>query len=308
MNSLANKTTPLIKQKALDLGFMSCGISKAEFLEDEAPRLEKWLKENRNGEMKYMENYFDKRLDPRILMDGCKSVVSVLLNYFPSETQYDIDSPKISKYAYGEDYHFVIKRKLNELLQYIQSEVGEVSGRIFVDSAPVMDKVWAKKAGLGWVGKNSNLIQKQSGSFFFIGELLLDIELNYDSEVADYCGSCTKCLDVCPTGAIIQPYVVDGSKCISYFTIELKDALPQSMKGQFDNWAFGCDACQDTCPWNRFSKPHQEAAFLPHPDLLEMTKQQWQNISKEKFDVLFKNSAVKRTKYEGLRRNIDFLE
>lgn len=287
---------------------MACGISKAEFLEEEAPRLEKWLSENRNGEMKYMENYFDKRLDPRILFEGCKSVISVLVNYFPSETQQDPEAPKLSKYAYGEDYHFVIKRKLNELLLFIQSEIGEVEGRIFVDSAPVMDKAWAKKSGLGWIGKNSNLITNKSGSFFFIGELMLDAELQYDTAIGDYCGTCTRCLDACPTGAIIQPYVVDGSKCISYFTIELKDAIPVPMKGQFDNWMFGCDICQEVCPWNRFSKPHTEAAFLPHPDLLEMTKQQWKNISKETFDILFKKSAVKRTKFKGLKRNIDFLE
>ncbi|MCX6183403.1 MAG: tRNA epoxyqueuosine(34) reductase QueG [Bacteroidetes bacterium] len=307
-SSAKNKNSEIIKQKAMELGFMACGISKAEFLEEEAPRLEKWLSENRNGEMKYMENYFDKRLDPRILFEGCKSVISVLVNYFPSETQQDPEAPKLSKYAYGEDYHFVIKRKLNELLLFIQSEIGEVEGRIFVDSAPVMDKAWAKKSGLGWIGKNSNLITNKSGSFFFIGELMLDAELQYDTAIGDYCGTCTRCLDACPTGAIIQPYVVDGSKCISYFTIELKDAIPVPMKGQFDNWMFGCDICQEVCPWNRFSKPHTEAAFLPHPDLLEMTKQQWKNISKETFDILFKKSAVKRTKFKGLKRNIDFLE
>ncbi len=309
MNSATtHKISFLIKQKAIELGFMSAGISKADFLAEEAPRLEKWLKENRNGEMKYMENYFDKRLDPRVLFDGCKSVVSVLLNYYPEQTQNDPEAPKISKYAYGEDYHFVIKRKLQELLNFIQQEVGEVEGRIFVDSAPVMDKVWAKKSGLGWIGKNSNLISRGAGSFFFIGELLLDIALDADHEVADFCGTCTRCLSACPTGAIIQPYVVDGSKCISYFTIELKDAIPVAMKGQFDNNMFGCDICQDVCPWNSFSKPHQESAFLPHPDLLSMTKQEWKNISKETFDKLFKNSAVKRTKYSGLKRNVDFLD
>ena len=309
MNSAStHKISFLIKQKALELGFMSAGISKADFLEEEAPRLEKWLKENRNGEMKYMENYFDKRLDPRVLFEGCKSVVSVLLNYYPEQTQNDPEAPKISKYAYGEDYHFVIKRKLQELLDFIQQEVGEVEGRLFVDSAPVMDKAWAKKSGLGWIGKNSNLISRGAGSFFFIGELLLDIDLDEDHEVADFCGTCTRCLDACPTGAIIQPYVVDGSKCISYFTIELKDAIPVAMKGQFDNNMFGCDICQDVCPWNSFSKPHQESTFVPHPDLLSMTKQEWKNISKETFDKLFKNSAVKRTKFNGLKRNIDFLD
>lgn len=307
-SSLKNKYSESIKAKAKDLGFLSCGISKAEFLEEEAPRLEKWLKEKRNGEMKYMENYFDKRLDPRVLFEGCKSVVSVLVNYFPAEKQKDPEAPILSTYAYGEDYHFVIKRKLNELLLFIQSEIGEVNGRIFVDSAPVMDKAWAKKSGLGWIGKNSNLISNKNGSFFFIGELLMDVELEYDTEIKDYCGTCTRCIDACPTGAIIQPQVVDGSKCISYFTIELKDAIPQQMKGQFENRMFGCDICQEVCPWNRFSKPHSESAFLPHPDLLEMTKLQWQNISKEAFNVLFKNSAVKRTKYSGLKRNIEFLD
>ena len=306
--SQQSKYSLQIKNKALELGFMSCGISKSEFLEEEAPRLEKWLKENRHGEMKYMENYFDKRLNPSKLSEGCKSVVSVLLNYFPNEVQKDPDAPKISKYAYGEDYHFVIKRKLNELLNFIQDEIGEVEGRMFVDSAPVMDKVWAKKSGLGWIGKNSNLISKGAGSFFFIGELLLDIELEYDHSINDFCGTCTRCLDACPTGAIIQPYVVDGSKCISYFTIGLKDAIPVAMKGQFENNMFGCDICQDVCPWNSFSKPHTEKSFFPHPDLLEMTKQEWKNISKETFDKLFKNSAVKRTKFSGLKRNIDFLD
>ncbi|MFZ9848514.1 MAG: tRNA epoxyqueuosine(34) reductase QueG [Flavobacteriales bacterium] len=309
MNSSAKHNLSFkIKQKALELGFISVGISKADFLEEEAPRLEKWLKENRNGEMKYMQNYFDKRLDPRVLFEGCKSVVSLLLNYYPEETQKDPEAPKISKYAYGEDYHFVIKRKLQELLSFIQQEVGEVEGRMYVDSAPVMDKAWARKSGLGWIGKNSNLISKGAGSFFFIGELLLDIELDYDHEVADFCGTCTRCLDACPTGAIIQPYVVDGSKCISYFTIELKDAIPVAMRNQFENNMFGCDICQDVCPWNSFSKPHQESAFSPHPDLLSMTKQEWKNISKETFNKLFKNSAVKRTKFNGLKRNIDFLD
>ncbi|MFM7023493.1 MAG: tRNA epoxyqueuosine(34) reductase QueG [Flavobacteriales bacterium] len=306
--SLKHKHSLLIKQKALELGCLSCGISKADFLEEEAPRLEKWLKDGRHGEMKYMENHFDKRLDPRLLMDGCKSVISVLINYYPSQQQKDSTALKISKYAYGEDYHFVIKRKLNELLLYIQNEMGAVNGRIFVDSAPVMDKAWAKKSGLGWIGKNSNLINSKTGSFFFIGEILLDAELEYDTAIGDYCGTCTRCLDACPTGAIIQPYVVDGSKCISYFTIELKDAIPVPMKGQFDDWMFGCDVCQDVCPWNRFSKPHKEEAFLPHPDLLEMTRQQWQNVSKENFDQLFKKSAVKRTKFRGLKRNIEFLK
>lgn len=287
---------------------MSCGISKADFLEEEAPRLEKWLSENRNGQMKYMENHFDKRLDPRLLVDGAKSVISLLLNYYPEEKQQN-DSYKISKYAYGEDYHFVIKNKLKELLDYIEAEIGRtVCGRYFVDSAPVLDKAWAAKSGLGWIGKNANLITKGVGSFYFIAELIIDLELEYDTPTADHCGTCTACIDACPTEAIIAPYVVDGSKCISYFTIELKEELPVEMKGSFDDWMFGCDTCQDVCPWNRFAKPHQEKAFRPHLDLLNLTKNDWENLKKESFNQIFKNSAVKRTKFEGLVRNIKFLK
>ncbi len=257
--------------------------------------------------MGYMENHFDKRLDPTLLVDDSKSVISLLLNYYPEQTQI-ADSYKISKYAYGQDYHFVIKEKLKEFLFSIQENIGEVSGRAFVDSAPVLDKAWAAKSGLGWIGKNSNLLSKQVGSFFFIAELIVDLELEYDNAVTDHCGSCTKCIDACPTGAIIAPYVVDGSKCISYFTIELKDNIPQEMKGKFDDWAFGCDVCQDVCPWNRFSKPHNEPLFNPNPELLSMTKKDWEEITEETFRAVFKNSAVKRTKYDGLKRNIDFLK
>lgn len=296
-----------IKEKAAALGFISCGISKAEFLEQEAPRLEQWLNSNRHGQMTYMENHFDKRLDPRLLVDGAKSVISLLLNYYPSEVQ-NPDSYKISKYAYGEDYHFVIKDKLKQLLAFIQEEIGEVNGRAFVDSAPVLDKAWAAKSGLGWVGKNANLITQKVGSFYFIAELIVDIELEYDTPTTDHCGTCTKCIDACPTDAIVSPYVVDGSKCISYFTIELKDNLPEEMKGKFNDWMFGCDVCQDVCPWNRFSKPHQEPLFIPKPELLEFSKRDWQEITKETFNKVFKNSAVKRTKFEGLMRNIDFLK
>lgn len=296
-----------IKAEAKRLGFLSCGISKAGFLEAEAPRLEKWLNENRNGQMQYMENYFDKRLDPTLLVDGAKSVISLLLNYYPEQTQID-DTYKISKYAYGQDYHFVIKSKLKELLNSIQETIGEVGGRAFVDSAPVLDKAWAAKSGLGWIGKHSNLLSKQVGSFFFIAELIVDIELEYDTATTDHCGTCTACIDACPTQAIIEPYVVDGSKCISYFTIELKDNLPQEMKGKFDDWAFGCDVCQDVCPWNRFSKPYSEPLFNPHPDLLTMTKKDWEEITEDTFRAVFKNSAVKRTKFEGLKRNINFLK
>lgn len=290
---------------------MSCGISQAGFLEQEAPRLEAWLKNNAHGQMAYMENHFDKRLDPTLLVDDSKSVISLLLNYYPEESQTQIsgeDTYKISKYAYGQDYHFVIKEKLKELLFSIQENIGEVSGRAFVDSAPVLDKAWAAKSGLGWIGKNSNLLSKQVGSFFFIAELIVDLDLEYDNAVTDHCGSCTKCIDACPTEAIVAPYVVDGSKCISYFTIELKENIPSEMKGKFDDWAFGCDVCQDVCPWNRFSKSHKEPLFNPHPELLSMTKKDWEEITEDTFRAVFKNSAVKRTKFDGLKRNIDFLK
>ena len=286
---------------------MSCGISRAEFLEQEAPRLENWLHKNYHGQMAYMENHFDKRLNPTLLVDGAKSVISLLLNYYPSEFQ-NQESFKISKYAYGEDYHFVIKDKLKQLLQFIQEEIGEVNGRVFVDSAPVLDKAWAAKSGLGWIGKNANLLTQKVGSFYFIAELIVDLELEYDTPTTDHCGSCTACIDACPTEAIVQPYVVDGSKCISYFTIELKDNLPQEMKGKFNDWAFGCDVCQDVCPWNRFSKPHNEPLFQPKPELLNFSKKDWQELTKETFNKVFKNSAVKRTKFEGLMRNMEFLK
>jgi epoxyqueuosine reductase len=254
-----------------------------------------------------MENNFDKRLNPTLLVDDAKSVVSLLLNYYPSEIQ-NQESYKISKYAYGQDYHFVIKEKLKELLFSIQSNIGEVSGRAFVDSAPILDKAWAAKSGLGWIGKNSNLLTQQVGSFYFIAELIIDLELDYDYATTDHCGTCTACVDVCPTEAIVAPYIVDGSKCISYFTIELKENLPPEMKGKFDDWAFGCDICQDVCPWNKFSKPHNEPLFNPNPELLSMSKKDWEEITEETFKVVFKNSAVKRTKFEGLKRNIEFLK
>ncbi|HCV79666.1 MAG: tRNA epoxyqueuosine(34) reductase QueG [Zunongwangia sp.] len=301
------KYTNLIKEEAIRLGFMSCGISKAGFLEEEAPRLEEWLNKNRNGKMSYMENHFDKRLDPTKLVDGSKSVISLLLNYYPDKVQ-NPESYKISKYAYGKDYHFVIKDKLKSLLQFIQSEIGEVAGRAFVDSAPVLDKAWAAKSGLGWIGKNSNLLSKKAGSFFFIAELIVDLELEEDTPVTDHCGTCTACIDACPTNAIVEPYKVDGSKCISYFTIELKDELPNSFKNTFEDWMFGCDICQDVCPWNRFSKPHNEPLFDPHPDLLKFDKKDWQEITRETFNEIFRKSAVKRTKFEGLKRNIKFLD
>lgn len=304
---IKSKWTNSIKTEAKRLGFLSCGISKSDFLEEEAPRLEKWLNKNMNGEMGYMENHFDKRLDPRLLVEGSKSVISLLLNYFPEETQVE-DSYKISKYAYGQDYHHIIKSKLRQLQEFITEEIGEVNGRAFVDSAPVLDKAWAAKSGLGWIGKNSNLLTQQVGSFYFIAELIVDIELEYDYKVTDHCGTCTACLDACPTQAIVEPYVVDGSKCISYFTIELKNELPAEVKGSFDDWMFGCDICQDVCPWNRFSKPHKEPLFNPNADLLSMTKKDWEEITEDVFQKVFKKSAVKRTKFAGLTRNIDFLK
>lgn len=257
--------------------------------------------------MSYMENNFDKRLNPTLLVDGAKSVVSLLLNYYPSEIQ-NQESYKISKYAYGQDYHSVIKEKLKELLFSIQENIGAVDGRAFVDSAPILDKAWAAKSGLGWIGKNSNLLTQQVGSFYFIAELIIDLELEYDYATTDHCGICTACIDACPTEAIVAPYIVDGSKCISYFTIELKENIPSEMKGKLDDWAFGCDICQDVCPWNKFSKPHSEPLFNPNPELLSMTKKDWEEITEETFKIVFKNSAVKRTKFEGLKRNINFIK
>ncbi len=297
----------MIKAESKRLGFLSCGISKAGFLEEEVPRLENWLNKNMQGQMFYMENHFDKRLNPTLLVEGAKSVISLLLNYYPSEFQ-NQESYKISKYAYGQDYHFVIKEKLKELLHFIQTEIGEVSGRAFVDSAPVLDKAWAAKSGLGWMGKNTNLITQKVGSFYFISELIVDVELEYDAPTTDHCGSCTACIDECPTEAIVAPYVVDGSKCISYFTIELKENIPTEMKGKLDDWMFGCDVCQDVCPWNRFSKPHNEPLFQANPELLSFTKKDWEEITEDVFKKVFKDSAVKRTKLEGLRRNVEFLK
>jgi epoxyqueuosine reductase len=308
MRQNAKVWTDLIKAEAKRLGFSFCGIAKAEFLEQEAPRLETWLKQEMHGEMQYMENHFDKRLDPRLLVDGAKSVISLGLNYFSSTKQNDPAAPKISSYAYGADYHFVIKDKLKHLLQFIQGNIGELNGRAFVDSAPVLDKAWAKKAGLGWIGKNANLINKNSGSFFFLAELIIDLELEYDvAPTADHCGTCTRCIDACPTEAIVSPYIVNGSRCISYLTIELKNEIPAEFKGKMDNWMFGCDVCQDVCPWNRFSVLHNEEAFKPDPDLLDLSRQDWEEITEDTFKKIFRNSAVKRTKFNGLKRNIGFL-
>ena len=296
-----------IKEKARELGFSFCGISKATFLEQEASKLETWLNTGKHGSMQYMENYFDKRLDPRLLVDGAKSVVSLMYNYYSDKKQTDPDAPRISKYAYGEDYHFVIREKLKTLLQWIQEEAGEVSGRVFVDSAPVLERAWALRSGLGWMGKNTNIISKQKGSFFFLAELIIDLDLEYDSPVTDHCGTCTACMDACPTGAIVEPYTVDGSRCISYFTIELKDAIPAAYKNKMGDWMFGCDVCQDVCPWNRFSKPNTEPRFAPSEELLGMKKEDWIELTEEVFGKVFKKSPVKRAGYNGLKRNIDFV-
>ncbi len=302
-----SKHTQIVKAEAKRLGFDFCGIGKAEFLEEEAPRLEEWLNKNMHGKMDYMANHFDKRLDPRLLVDGAKSVISLLFNYYPEHGQRS-DAPKISKYAYGNDYHTVIKEKLKEFVNTLEEKIGKINGRVFTDSAPVLDKAWAKKSGLGWVGKNSNLINKEQGSFFFIAELIIDLELEYDGPIADYCGTCTKCIDACPTDAIVAPYVVDGSKCISYLTIELKENIPTEFKNKMDNWAFGCDVCQDVCPWNRFSKPHSEPLFKNSNGLLNYSANEWHEMTEEVFNSVFKNSAVKRTKFKGLKRNLEFIK
>lgn len=305
MNS-REKYSDLIKSKAMTFGFQSCGISKADFLEEEAPRLEQWLKNNFHGEMRYMENHFDKRLDPRLLVEGSKSVISLSYNYFPEELQNNPDF-KLAKYAYGEDYHDVIKEKLRTLVAELQEEIGEFAFRVFVDSAPVLEKAWAKKAGIGWVGKNSNLITKKNGSFYFLAEIICDLDLIEDHEVTDHCGSCTKCIDACPTQAIVSDKIIDGSKCISYATIELKDQIPDFFKDKMEDWMFGCDICQDVCPWNRFSAPTLEEKFRPNSEVKNFTKQEWRDITQEIFSSVFKKSAVKRTKFNGLKRNLDFL-
>jgi epoxyqueuosine reductase len=298
--------TNFIKSTALQLGFSACGISKAGFLEEEAPRLSQWLSENRNGKMHYMENHFDKRLDPTLLVPGAKSVVSLLYNYKAAE-KLPQDEFKLSTYAYGEDYHQVVKDKLFELLALIENKIGKVEGRAFVDSAPVLEKAWAQKAGLGWLGKNGNLITKNAGSYFFLSELIIDLKLETDGPTTDHCGTCTACLDACPTQAIYEPQKVDGSKCISYLTIELKENIPPAFKNTYQNWIFGCDVCMDVCPWNRFAKPNQEPRFKPKPELLNMQKEDWLEITEETFGKLFKKSAVSRAKYNGLKKNIDFL-
>lgn len=299
-----------IKKIAGELGFSYCGIAKAEFLEEEAPRLEEWLKRGYQGKMSYLENHFDKRLDPTLLVPGAKSVISLIYNYYPEKdlSKENPESYKLAKYAYGEDYHYVVKDKLKLFLQRIEETIGKVEGRAFVDSAPVHERAWAKKAGLGWIGKNSLLLNKTMGSFFFLAELIIDLELEYDGPIKDYCGTCTACMDACPTEAITQPYVLDGSKCISYFTIELKEEIPSEVKGKFENWIFGCDICQDVCPWNSFSKPTNESRFQPQTQLEDMTRNDWEEITDEVFKSLFRNSAVTRTRFEGLKRNIRFVK
>ncbi len=308
--SPAEKHAQIFKSTAKRLGFDFCGIAKAEFLEGEAPRLEEWLNRNYQGKMGYLANHFDKRLDPTKLVEGAKTVVSLIYNYYPAEKLPEGESDiKLAKYAYGEDYHLVIREKLNEFLESLREEIGEINGRAFVDSAPVMERQWAQRAGLGWTGKNSLLLNRRMGSFFFLAELIIDLEAAPDNPITqDYCGTCTKCIDACPTDAIVESGVVDASKCISYLTIELKENIPSEFKGKMENWAFGCDICQDVCPWNRFSKPHQEPRFDPHPELREFSNQDWLEMTAETFAKIFKNSAVKRTKYAGLKRNLRFIK
>lgn len=303
-----SSNTQFIKREALQLGFDFCGISKAEFLEEEAPRLENWLNNNMHGSMSYMQRNFDKRLDPTLLVPGAKSVVSLIYNYYPTEQQATDNKLKISRYAYGKDYHLVIKDKLKQFLNTIQQQMGKVEGRVFVDSAPVLDRAWAKKGGLGWIGKNSNLIHPKKGSWFFIAEMIIDLELDYDNAIKDYCGSCTRCMDACPTNAIVQPYVVDGSKCISYFTIELKDKIPSSMSGKYDQWIFGCDVCQEVCPWNRFAKPQNQNDLCDENNLPQWTDKQWLELTEEVFNEVFKESPLSRAGFEGLKKNIQFIE
>jgi len=303
--NLKKKYSDFIKNKSIELGFISCGISKSGFLENEIGRFESWLKNNYHGQMSYMERNFDKRMDTRKLVDGSKSVISLLFNYYPSK-EINNNSFKISKYAYGNDYHFIIKDKLKTLLSSMRNEIGEIDGRVFVDSAPIMEKAWAKKSGLGWIGKNTNLINKKTGSFFFIAEIIVDLELEYDNEVTDHCGSCTACLDACPTDALYEPYKIDASKCISYFTIELKEQFPNDLKKDFNDWIFGCDICQDVCPWNKFSIPNKEPLLNPKNEINQYSKKDWLELTDEVFKVVFKETPLERTKFKGLKRNIQY--
>ncbi|MBX2938548.1 MAG: tRNA epoxyqueuosine(34) reductase QueG [Ferruginibacter sp.] len=298
-----------IRDVAQQLGFDYCGFSEAGFMEEDARRLESWLNAKMQGTMDYMDNHFDKRVNPSLLVPGAQSVITLLMNYYPDEVQ-DSVTPKISKYAYGTDYHLVIKEKLNQLLQQIRLNIGAVEGRGFVDSAPVLERSWAVRSGLGWVGKNGNLLTKKSGSFFFIATLITDLNITPDAPFStDHCGTCTKCIDACPTQAILPDKVIDGSKCISYFTIELKEAvIPETYRGHFQDWMFGCDVCQDVCPWNRFAAPHREPAFTPIPEILHFTKADWQGLEEDAFREIFKHSPLKRTKYKNIQRNLQFIQ
>ena len=307
MSTLPQKYSALIKSKAQKFGFQNCGISKAGFLEEDARPLENWLQNHYHGQMQYMENYFDKRLDPTLLVEGSKSVISLSYNYFPEENISGSDTFKISKYAYGQDYHEIIKAILEEMVAELKEEIGDFHCRVFTDSAPVLERSWARKSGIGWVGKNANLITKQSGSFYFLAEIICDLELSEDEPTTDHCGTCRKCIDACPTDAIVSEKIIDGSKCISYATIELKNEIPESFSNNMENWMFGCDICQDVCPWNRFSVPHNQEKFKPNHHLKSYTKQDWQELSQEIFSEIFRKSPVKRTKFAGLKRNIDFL-
>ncbi len=307
MNSTAEKYSQLIKTKAKKFGFQNCGISIAGFLEEDAKPLEKWLKNNFHGEMSYMENYFDKRLNPTLLVEGSKYVISLSYNYFPDEKISDLDNFKVSKYAYGQDYHEIIKEILAEMVAELKEEIGDFHCRVFVDSAPVLERSWARKSGIGWVGKNANLITKQSGSFYFLAEIICDLDLAQDFATTDHCGTCTKCIDACPTEAIVSDRIIDGSKCISYATIELKNEIPESFRNNMKDWIFGCDICQDVCPWNRFSVPALQEKFRPNAVLKNLKKEEWKELSQELFSEIFKKSPVKRTKFSGLKRNIEFL-
>lgn len=307
MNSTTEKYSIIIKSKAKKFGFQDCGISKAGFLENDATALEKWLKNDYQGKMSYMENHFDKRLDPTLLVEGSKSVISLSYNYFPEEKLSTLDNFKISKYAYGEDYHLVIKEILQEMVEELKEEIGDFQCRVFTDSAPILERSWARKSGIGWVGKNANLITKQSGSFYFLAEIICDLDLQEDFAKTDHCGTCTKCIEACPTDAIVSDKIIDGSKCISYATIELRDEIPASFKGKMEDWMFGCDICQDVCPWNRFSSPHQQEKFEPNPLFKNLEKSDWQELTQELFSKIFQKSPVKRTKFAGLKRNIEFL-
>ena len=301
------KYAQIIKLKAKKFGFQGCGISKATFLEEDAKPLEDFLKNGFHGEMRYMENYFDKRLNPTLLVEGSKSVISLSYNYFPKEKISVTENFKISKYAYGEDYHEIIKEILRELVSELQEEIGDFHFRIFVDSAPVLERSWARKSGIGWVGKNANLITKQSGSFYFLAEIICDLNLEADLPVTDHCGTCTACIDACPTEAIVSEKIIDGSKCISYATIELKNEIPDGFKNKMEDWMFGCDICQDVCPWNRFSLPHNQPKFEPNEILKKYEKEDWRELTQELFSEIFRKSPVKRTKFAGLKRIIDFL-